>query len=92
MQQSSGAEEDDQLREAQAYNSSIYLMVGMPYLMLGAFGFGVMLVSAIIFTQNARKMGRAGLQELTQSMRARGLGELLGDTRKRLRDRFKRDE
>lgn len=41
MQQSSGAEEDDQMREAQAYNSSIYLMVGMPYLMLGAFGFVV---------------------------------------------------
>lgn len=61
-------------------------------ILLGAFGFGVMLVSAIIFTQNARKMGRAGLQELTQSMRARGLGELIGDTRKRLRERFKRDE
>jgi hypothetical protein len=36
---SSGAEEDDQLREAQAYNSSIYLMVGMPYLLLGTVGF-----------------------------------------------------
>jgi LPXTG-motif cell wall-anchored protein len=41
VQQSSGAEEDDQMREAQAYNSSIYVMVGMPYLMLGAFGFVV---------------------------------------------------
>jgi hypothetical protein len=41
VQQSSGAEEDDQLREAQAYNASIYFMVGMPYLMLGAFGFVV---------------------------------------------------
>jgi hypothetical protein len=37
--QTSGAEEDDQLREARAYNSSIYLMVAMPYLMLGALGF-----------------------------------------------------
>ena len=41
MQQSSGAEEDDQMREAQAYNSSIYLMVGMPYLMLSVLGFVV---------------------------------------------------
>jgi hypothetical protein len=59
---------------------------------LGAFGFGVMLVSAIVFVQNMRKMGRAGWQQMTQSVRARNLGEALGDTRRRLRDRFKRDE
>jgi hypothetical protein len=35
---SSGAEEDDATREARAYNQSIYLMVGMPYLLLGVFG------------------------------------------------------
>jgi hypothetical protein len=29
------------MREAQGYNTSIYLMVAMPYLMLGAFGFVV---------------------------------------------------
>jgi hypothetical protein len=39
--QSSGAEEQDQYREARAYNLSIYLMVGMPYLLLGVFGFKV---------------------------------------------------
>ncbi len=39
MTSSSGAEEDDQYREARAYNNSIYLMVGMPYLSLGALGF-----------------------------------------------------
>jgi hypothetical protein len=40
---SSGAEEydTDPAREARAYNNSIYLMVGMPYLLLGAFGFYV---------------------------------------------------
>jgi hypothetical protein len=27
------------LQNARAYNQSIYLMVGMPYLLLGAFGF-----------------------------------------------------
>ena len=41
MQQTSGAEEIDQMREAQAYNTSIYLMVGMPYLMLSVLGFMV---------------------------------------------------
>jgi hypothetical protein len=36
---SSGAEEEDQMRLARAFNNSIYLMVGMPYLMLGVVGF-----------------------------------------------------
>ena len=40
---SSGSEEydTDPVREASAYNNSIYLMVSMPYLLLGAFGFYV---------------------------------------------------
>ena len=61
-------------------------------LYLGAFGFGVMLVSAIIFTQNLRKMGRAGWQQMTEQMRIRSVNDILGDTRRRLRDRFKRDD
>jgi len=46
-----------------------------------------MLVSAIVFTQNLRKMGRAGWQQMTQQMKSHSLGDLLGDTRRRLRDR-----
>jgi hypothetical protein len=38
---SSGSEEEDQAREAMAYNHSIYLMVSMPYLLLGGVGFWV---------------------------------------------------
>jgi hypothetical protein len=38
---SSGSEGDDPLREARAYNNSIYLMVAMPYVLLGGFGFAV---------------------------------------------------
>jgi hypothetical protein len=42
---SSGSEEyendTDPMREASAYNNSIYLMVSAPYLLLGAFGFYV---------------------------------------------------
>lgn len=41
MPNSSGAGEEDQAREARAYNTSVYLMVGMPYLLLGAVGVGV---------------------------------------------------
>jgi hypothetical protein len=55
-------------------------------------GFLVMLGSAIWFEQNARKLGRAGWQQMTKSMRASGLTNFLGDTRKRMRDRFNKDE
>ena len=37
----SDVEEDDQYREAAAYNQSIYLMVSMPYLLLGVVGVAV---------------------------------------------------
>ena len=59
---------------------------------LGAFGFGVMLVSAIVFTQNLRKMGRAGWQQMTEQMRSHSVNDVLGDTRRRLRERFKRED
>jgi hypothetical protein len=35
----SGAEEEDQARLARAYNRSIYLMLGMPYFLVGVVGF-----------------------------------------------------
>jgi hypothetical protein len=39
MNTTSGSESDDPLQEARAYNRSIYLMVAMPYMLLGAVGF-----------------------------------------------------
>jgi len=59
---------------------------------LGALGFLVMLGSAVVFVSNARRLGRAGLQSVTDSVRAKGLGDMFGDQRDRLRKRFKRDE
>jgi hypothetical protein len=41
MNTSSGSGDDDPLKEARAYNQSIYLMVAMPYLLLGAIAFKV---------------------------------------------------
>ena len=55
-------------------------------------GFLVMLVSAIWFEQNARKLGRAGWQQMTGSMKASGLRNVVGDTRRKMKDRFKRNE
>jgi hypothetical protein len=37
-------------------------------------------------------MGRAGWQQMTGQMRSHSLNEMLGDTRRRLRERFKRDD
>lgn len=54
-------------------------------------GFLVMLASALWFERNARRLGRAGLQQMTSSMRAAGLRDYFGNTRNRMRDRFKRD-
>lgn len=39
IQAPTGHEVVDPLREARAYNQAIYLMVGMPYLLLGFVGF-----------------------------------------------------
>ena|SRR5438105_4085199 len=59
-------------------------------LFLGVAGFLVMLACAFFFERNLRKMGRASWQEFTEAMRARG--GPLGETGRKLRDRFKRDE
>jgi hypothetical protein len=39
--QRSAAEEEDSQREAAAYNFSIYLLAGMPFLLVSGFGFWV---------------------------------------------------
>ena len=39
MNTTSGSDGDDPLQEARAYNNSIYLMVAMPYVLLGTVGF-----------------------------------------------------
>ena len=55
-------------------------------------GFLVMLAAALWFERNARKLGRAGLQQVTASMRAAGLRDAFGNTRNRMRERFRRDD
>ena len=47
-------------------------------LILGAIGFLIMLGSAFVFERNLRKMGRAGWQQWTASMRANGMRDYLG--------------
>lgn len=42
---SPGASCESQFREAQAFNRSIYLMAGMPFMLLGGFGFAIYFLS-----------------------------------------------
>ena len=50
-----------------------------------------MLASAFFFERNLRTMGRAGWTQVTESMKAKGLSDSLGETRKKLQKRFKKD-
>ena len=55
-------------------------------------GFVIMLLAAFIIEKNARKMGRAGLQSVTSSLRGGRLKDSLGGAGERMRNRFKREE
>ena len=70
---------------------ALILTLGTSYL-LAFGGFLVMLVSALAIERNARRLGRAGMQQMTQSMKAAGLRDALGNTSTRLRDRLRRTD
>jgi hypothetical protein len=56
-------------------------------------GFLVMLGSALVFERNARRLGKAGLQQMTQRGRGPSVARPdLGGLGRRVRDRFRRDD
>jgi hypothetical protein len=59
---------------------------------LAAFGVVVMFVAAVSIEANARRMGKAGIDQLAQSMRAAGVRDYFGQRNSRMRDRFRKDE
>lgn len=59
-------------------------------LVIASLGFAISLACAIVGERNLRKMGKAGLQSVTQ--RTGNLGEVLGDRSRKLKERFKREE
>lgn len=70
-----------------------FLIVALSTSYLLAFvGFLLMLGCALYFERNLRKLGKAGLDHVTRSMRASGLREAIGGARGRMRDRFRRGE
>ena len=55
-------------------------------------GFLVMLASLLWFERNARRLGKAGLEQMTESFRAGGLRDAMGGAGDRMRQRFQRND
>lgn len=55
-------------------------------------GFLAMLGAAILFERNLRKMGRAGWHQWSETVRSSGLRDQVTSVRKRVRERFKKDD
>lgn len=58
--------------------------------LLGLLGFLVMLAAAVAFERNLRRMGKAGLAELTSSVKERGVPQSWTELKGRVRERFHR--
>jgi hypothetical protein len=61
-------------------------------LLLGVVGFLVMLGCALAIEHNVRKLGKAGMESLTSSMRNGALKNVLGNAGSRWRERWGRDD
>ena len=55
-------------------------------------GFLVMLVAAVLFERNARRLGKAGVQQVTQNLRGGSVRDYFGSTSQRMRDRMRRED
>lgn len=55
-------------------------------------GFVGMLAAALWFYRSLEKMGRAGVQQLTRSLRDRGFGDGVKGATDRVRERLRRDD
>jgi len=58
---------------------------------VGFLGVALMFVSLVGVAVNLKRMGRAGLDDLSRTVHADGFGHSLGETRSRIRKRFRPD-
>jgi hypothetical protein len=65
------------------------LAISVPLSFLGFLG---MLGATFVIERNARKLGRAGWQQMTDTFRTGRLKDSLGGTSGRVRNRFRRDQ
>jgi hypothetical protein len=70
---------------------ALVLTLGTSFL-LAFGGFLIMLVCALAIERNGRRLGKVGMQQMTQSMKAAGLRDALGNTGSRLKDRLRRTD
>ena len=77
-----------------AFILGMVMMIGTLHITfwLSAVGVVIMFISAVSIEANARRMGKAGIDQLTQSMKANGVRDYLGNRNSRMRDRFRKDE
>ena len=69
----------------------VFLVLSLSTSYLLAFGgFLVMLGCALYFERNLRKLGKAGLEHVTSSIKATGFRDAIGGARGRMRERFRR--
>ena len=68
----------------------LWLLGTHPVLAFG--GFLIMLVAAVIFERNARRLGKAGVQQMTQNLRGNTVKDYFGSTSQRMRDRMRRED
>ncbi len=86
------------LRNLKLASALFILGVGVMIWLLGthavlAFGgFLIMLVAAVIFERNARRLGKAGVQQMTQNLRGNTVKDYFGSTSQRMRDRMRRED
>lgn len=70
----------------------VWMLVLGSYVLAFAVGAVPMFGAALLFESNLRKIGRAGIQQVTASVRAAGLRDALGNAGRRARGRFRDDE
>jgi hypothetical protein len=59
---------------------------------LGFVGVVVMFLSGVVFAKNARRMGKAGIDDISRSLHSRNISNTVHDPREWIRGRFHRDE
>ena len=68
----------------------VFLVASLSTSYLLAFGgFLVMLGCALYFERNLRKLGKAGLDHVTRSIKATGVRDAIGGAKGRMRERFR---
>lgn len=59
---------------------------------LGFVGVIVMFLSGVVFANNARRMGKAGIDDISRSLHSRNIGQTVHDPRDWIRGRFHRED